>query len=82
MLDLFNPSLNAIAVGRQAFGLDSIQDSGFRGVLTQEVKEKEQIKLNDRAIMDVFMGGGETVVFIYAASALLSGRFRLSVRPH
>jgi hypothetical protein len=57
MLALLNPSLNAIAVGRQAFDLDSIQDSGFRGVLTQEVKEKEQIKLNDRAIMDFFMGG-------------------------
>ena len=69
MLDLFNPSLNAIAVGRQAFGLDSIQDSGFRGVLTQEVKEKEQIKLNDRAIMDVFMGGGNSCIYLCSIRA-------------
>ena len=61
MLALLNPSLNAIAVGRQAFDLDSIQDSGFRGVLTQEVKEKEQIKLNDRAIMNFFMRGASCI---------------------
>lgn len=44
MLYLLNPSLNAMAVGRHAFRCFSIQASGFLGVLTQEVKAREQIK--------------------------------------